>query len=80
MFHWLWQSQPSHEVAQAVGQYKQPQPHLVSNEPVTREPRPVQGVFAFLDPLLGRAPPVVLVGYAYRWQAQVGDDEPDPRE
>ena len=53
-------------VAQVVGQHKQPQPHLVSNEPVTREPRPVQGVFTFLDPLLGRAPPVVEVGYAFR--------------
>ena len=31
----FWQSQPSEEVAQVVGEYKQPQPHLVGNELVT---------------------------------------------
>lgn len=43
-------------------QYKQPRPHLVSNEPITREPRPIVGLFDLLDPLLGRAQPVVEVG------------------
>jgi hypothetical protein len=35
------------------------QPHLIVAEPPARQPRPVEGVFPFLDMLLGSAPLII---------------------
>src|ERR1035437_5399940 len=57
--HCLGQYRLPQEVAQVVGQHEQLQPHLVVHKVVTGQPRPFDGVLAFLDPLLRRAPLVV---------------------
>ena len=56
------------------------QPHLVVVEPAARQPRPVEGVFAFLDVLLGGAAPVIEAHHPVGFHRQVGDDEADTRE
>jgi len=71
----FWQSKSSHEVAQVVSQYEQRESYLVGNELVTREPRPVQRVFALFDPLLCRAAVIIEADYALRRITQVGDYE-----
>ena len=63
-----------------VGQGEQLQPGLIVLEPAARQPRPLQGVLALLDPLLGRTPPVVELDRSPRTASQVGHHEPDPRE
>lgn len=47
------------EVGQIVGQSVKLEPHGISREPHTRQPRPFERVFALLDVLLSGAPPVV---------------------
>ena len=55
----LWQSQRPHEVGQIVGQGVKLQPDGVVAELAARQPRPFDGVFAFLDVLLRFAPLIV---------------------
>ena len=43
------QSEPPPQVAQVVGQHAQLQSHFVGPEAMTRQPRPVRGLFAFFD-------------------------------
>ena len=47
--------EPPAQIAQVVGQHTQLQSDLVRPESVTREPRPMRGLLAFLDPLLRRS-------------------------
>ena len=58
VLHRLRQCQPSYEVPQVVGQDEEPQPDLIGHEPVAGETGPVEGIFAFLDPLFSRAHPL----------------------
>ena len=57
----LGQRQPAKEVPQVVGQGEQLQPRLIIHEVVAGQPRPVQRVLAFFDPLLGCSATVVEV-------------------
>ena len=50
------QDQSAPEVAEVVGQDTQLQAHFVRSETMARQPRPVGGLLAFLDPLLRRPP------------------------
>jgi len=68
------------EVAQVVRQHEQLQPHLVVYKVVTGQSGSFDGVLAFLDPLLRRAPLVVEPHHPFGWPAQIGHDEPDARE
>ena len=52
----LRQRQPTEEIAEIVCQREKMEPYLIVHEVVTGEPRPVQGVFAFFDPLFRRSP------------------------
>ncbi len=61
MFDSSGKDQASQKIAQVVGQNKQSQPHLIRDKALAGQPRPVQGILAFLDPLLGRAATVVKV-------------------
>ena len=69
------QRQRPEEVAHVVSQYEECQPDLIGHELVTRQPGPVQGVFAFLYPLLRRASAIVKADYPLGRIVQVGDDE-----
>ena len=53
------QDQSAPEIAQVVGQDAQLQTHFVRPETMARQPRPVRGLLAFLDPLLRGTPLVV---------------------
>jgi len=64
------QRQPTEEVAQIVGQTEQLQPNLIVNKVMTGQPRPAQGVFAFLDPLFSSAPLIVKPNYPTCEQAR----------
>ena len=55
----LRQRQPTEEIAEIVGQREKMEPYLIVHEVVTGEPRSVQGVFAFFDPLFRGSPTVV---------------------
>ena len=44
--------QPPQKIAQVVGQNKQSQSHLIRDKALSGQLPPVQGVLAFLDPLL----------------------------
>lgn len=59
MLHLLRQGQRPHEVAQIVGHGMKLEAHLVVAELAIRQPRRLDGVFAFLDELLRRAPVIV---------------------
>jgi len=48
------QDEPTHEVAEVVGDHPKEQPDLVGLEAVAGEPGPVGGFLAFLDPLRRR--------------------------
>ena len=63
------------EGGQIVGQRVQLQPDLVIVEPLARQPRPVEGVLAFLDMLLGGAALVIEPHHPVGLHRQVGDDE-----
>ena len=73
----FWQSQPSEEFTQVVGQDEQRESHLISHELMARKSCPVEGIFALLDPLLCCASAIVEFRYPYWWIAEVGDDEAD---
>ena len=61
-------------------QNKQTQPHLMRDKALAEQPRPVQGILAFLDPLLGPAATVVTVNHPLGSCAPVGQDETDSRK
>ncbi len=54
-------------------------PNRIVAETMAGKACPVDGVFAFLDVLLGRAATTVEPGDALGWPRQVGDDETDLR-
>ncbi|MCK9991773.1 MAG: hypothetical protein Dbin4_00293 [Alphaproteobacteria bacterium] len=73
--HRLGQLDAAQEGRQVAGRRVQLQPDLVVAEPPARQPRPVEGVFALLDVLLGRAALIVEQHHPIRLHGQVGDDE-----
>ena len=72
--------QSPQKVSQVIGQHEKGQPHPVRDEPLTGQPRPVQGILALLDPLLGRTASVVEMDHALVPGAHVGHDKPDSRK
>ncbi len=80
MLHITGQGKPTQEVGEIVSQSEQLQPCLVILERAARELRPLDGVLAFLDPLLRRAATVVELHHILRVLGQVGDNESDARE
>ena len=58
-----------------VGQRVQLQPHLDVVEPPARQPRPAEGILAFLDMLLGGATLIVEAHHPAGLHRKVGDDE-----
>jgi len=55
MFDSSGKDQRPQKIAQVVSQNKQSQPHLIRDKMWAGHSRPVQGILAFLDPLLGGA-------------------------
>ena len=53
MFDSSGKDQMPQKIAQVIGQNKQTQPHLIRDKMLAGQSRPVQGILAFLDPLLG---------------------------
>ena len=74
------QDQSAPEVAQVVGQDTQLQAHFVRPETMARQPRPVGGRLAFLDPLLRRAALVVEPYDRTTREDHVSHDEADAGE
>ena len=74
------QHQPPPQIPEVVGQHAQLQPDLVRPEPVTREPRPMRGLLAFLDPLLRRPALVVEPHDGAIGELEIRHDEADARE
>ena len=79
MFDRLRQSQGAHEVGEIVSQGVKLEPHLVVAELAAGQPRPLDGVFAFLNPLFRRGPVIVEGDDPFGRTAQVSDDEADCR-
>ncbi len=75
--HFLGQLDTAQEGGQVVGQCMQLQAHLIVAELPARQPRPAEGVFAFLDVLLGGAALVVEPHHPVRVHGQIGNDEAD---
>ena len=75
-----WQDEPPPQIAQVVRQDAQLQPDFVGSEPVARQPRPVRGLLAFLDSLLGRAALVVKPHDRSIRDLEIRHDEADARE
>ena len=71
--------QPPEKIAQVVGQNKESLPHLIRDKSLAGQPSPVQGVLAFLDPLLGHTASVVKVNHAWGLCAHIGHNETDSR-
>src|SRR5574337_501946 len=74
------QDQPAQEIAEIVGDDPEKQPHLIGPEAVAREPGPVGGFLAFLDPLLCRPALVVEADDGPVCPGQGGDEEAHPGE
>jgi hypothetical protein len=55
------QRQPPPQIAQVVGNYAQPQPHLIGPEAVAAKPRHRERLLAFLDPVPFQGCPVGFV-------------------
>ena len=72
MCHGLGQGKRSQEVAQVVAQGVQLKTHLVVAKAMAREPRPVDGVLAFLNLLLRRGPAIVEPRHPLGGPRQVG--------
>ena len=79
-FDFCGQGKASQKVAQIVRQNKQPQPHLIGDKMLARQPRPVQGVLALLDPLLSRASAVLKMHHSFGSGTHVGHHKTDPRK
>ena len=77
MLHFLGQRQGPHEVGEVVGQGVKLEANLVVAELAARQPRPFDGLLAFLDELLRRATVIVKRHNPVGLAAQVGDDEAD---
>lgn len=73
--HLLRQFDAAQERCHVVGQRVHLRPHLVVVQPPARQPRPVEGVFAFLDVLFSSAALVIKAHHPVRLHRQVGDDE-----
>ena len=73
----LRQSQRPHEVGEIVSQGVKLEANGIVAERPTRQPRPLDGVLAFLDELLRLAPLIVERHHPLGRAAQVGDDEAD---
>ena len=80
MFDSSGKDQTPQKIAQVIGQNKQSQPHLIRDKLLAGQSRPVQGILAFLDPLLGGAATVVKVNRALGSCAHIGYDETDSRK
>ena len=76
----LGQTQPAKEVPKVVRQDEQRQTHPVGHEPMARQPSPVEGVLALLDPLLGCPSTIVETHHSFGASRHVHDDEAHPRE
>ena len=76
----LRQRQPTEEIAEIVCQREKMEPYLIVHEVVTGQPRSVQGVFAFFDPLFSRSPTVVELDDVGWRPREVGHDETETRE
>ena len=74
------QSEPSPQVAQVVGQHAELQSHFVGPKAMARKPRPVCGLLAFFNPLLGRAALVLEAHHRPTRQRHVRRDKADARE
>ncbi len=79
MFDSSGKDQASQKIAQVVGQNKQSQPHLIRDKVLAGQASPVQGILAFLDPLLGPAATVVKVNHPLGSCAPIGHNETAPR-
>jgi hypothetical protein len=75
-----WKSQPPPQIPQIAGENAQPQPNLVTPEPVATRPRHLCSLLAFIDPLLGLPAMVVEVNDLPVRELCVGHDEAHPRE
>ena len=75
--HWLWQNQTPQKITKAVSQSKELKTDLIIREIMTRKPRPVQGVFAFLNPLLRCASLVVELHHIAGFPPKVRHNEAD---
>ena len=79
VFDRLGRCQRAQEVAEIVGERVKLKPHGIGSERPARQPRPLDRALAFLDPLLGRAAPIVEGENPLGRAEQVGDDEADAR-
>ncbi len=77
MLHLLRQGQRPHEVGEIVGQGVTLEPNGIVAELAARQPRPFDGVLAFLDVLLRFASLIVKGYHPLGGARQVGDDEAD---
>jgi hypothetical protein len=68
------------EVPEVVRKDEELQPNLIVDEVMARQPRPLYRILALFDPLLGRSSVVVETNDALLRPAEIGHDEPDPRE
>jgi len=74
------QDQPTHQIAQVVGNDPEQQADLVGPEAVAGEPRPMGGSLALLDPLLRGPALVVEANDRPVRPREGGDDEAHPRK
>jgi uncharacterized coiled-coil protein SlyX len=74
------QRQPPQEVTQIVREREQLKPNLVVPEVPARQPRPLDRILAFFDPLLRRAATIVELDHLPRPAGHVGHDEPGTRK
>ncbi len=81
----LGQRQPTEKVAQIISQSEQLQANLIVHKVVTGKSSPVQGVFAFLDPLFGCATLIIKAhhilgfpaeGVSNLWGVSISDPMP----
>ena len=77
MLHLVGQGQSPHEVGEIVGQGVKLETNLVVAELAARQPRPLDGVLAFLDVLLRRPTVIVKRHHPFGGTRRVGDDEAD---
>ena len=75
MLHIFQQCQGLHEDGQIVSTGMKLEPDFDVVELAAVQPGPLDGVFAFFDPLLGRSPLVEQGDDPFGWTARVGNDE-----
>ncbi len=69
------QHQPTEKVTQIIGQSEQLQSNLIVHKVVAGKSSPVQGVFAFLDPLFSGTPLIVEAHHILGFPAEIGNDK-----